>query len=199
VRAWIELYRSHREGRTCVAKTWARDIRRLLTQLADAGHCDGSIRGRFTVDHDGKVEEWAIRRDGKEAGEPLTGLPDLETAEISVMGTSDTRGHLHAFTIAVEGRRRDGSGWSLAVDLPDDRETAKRRDGDRQGLGACGHAAFHCHVGPDRKTAPEVRVPLPSLAPGEVLEWVLSQIIPTRAFEPAPWAAVQEALKKKAH
>lgn len=199
MRAWIELYRSHRQGRTCVAKNWARDIRRLLTQLAEAGHCDRSICGRFTEVRTGNLDEWAIRGNGRKMVEPLIDLPDLETAEISVMGTMDPRGHLHAFTVSVEGRRKDGSGWSLAVDLPDDRETAKSPEGDRQGRGACGHAALHCHVGPDRETAPQVRVPLPSLAPSELLEWVLSQIIPTHAFEPAPWAAVQAALEKRAH
>jgi len=51
-------------------------------------------------------------------------------------------------------------------------------------------------VGPDREMAPEVRVPLPALGPVEVLEWVLSQLVPTAQFEPAPWADVQTALKK---
>ena len=196
MRAWIDLYHSHRQRRTSVGKHWADDVRRLLTQLAEAGHCDRSIRGRFTQEHVGKVDEWAIRGIDDEAGEPLTGLPDLATAEISVMGTSDKRGHLHACTVSVDGRRKDGSGWSLSVDLPDDRETGSSPDGDRQGRGACGHAALHCHLGPDRKTPPQVRVPLPSLAPSEVLEWVLSQIIPTDEFEPAPWAAVKAALEK---
>ncbi len=59
-----------------------------------------------------------------------------------------------------------------------------------------GHAAFHYHVGPDRKTAPEARVPLPELGPVEAREWVLSQILPTAKFEPAPWAEVQTAQEK---
>jgi hypothetical protein len=195
VKTWIDLYTSHRKARV-VDLSWTTEVRKKLIALADAGHCDESIRGRFSKQTLGDLVEWSIRKNGVQIAEPLTGLADLETAEISVLGLVDKGGHLHAFTVSVEGKRKDGSTWTLAVDLPDDRETPKRSDGDRQGLGACSHAAFHCHVGPDRETAPEVRVPLPALGPVEVLEWVLSQLVPTAQFEPAPWAEVQTALKK---
>ena len=192
---WIDLYMSHRNART-VAASWTADVRKKLIALADAGHCDNAIRGRFSHKKLGDLVEWSIRKDQRQAAEPLTALANLESAELSVLGLVGKSGHLHAFTISVEGKRKDGSTWTLAVDLPDDRETHKTPDGDRQGLGACSHAAFHCHVGPDRKTAPEVRVPLPALGPVEALEWVLSQLVPTAKFEPAPWAEVQAALKK---
>lgn len=195
MKAWIDLYDSHRKVRA-VAPSWTTEVRKKLSALADAGHCDNSIRGRFSNQHLGDLVEWSIRKNGVQVAEPLTGLADLETAEISVLGLVHKRGHLHAFTVSVEGKRKDGTTWALAVDLPDDRVTTKNPDGDRQGLGACSHAAFHCHVGPDRKTAPEVRVPLPALGPVEALEWVLSQLVPTAKFEPAPWPEVQAALKK---
>lgn len=198
MKAWVHLYVSHRKGRASVRwEACAEDIRKLLIQVADAGHCDGSIRGRFTGRHDGNVVVWSIRRNGERAAEPLMGLPDLEVAKIYVACIADGRGRLHAFTVSVEGMRKDGSSWSLAVDLPDDRGGVDSADGDRQGRGACGHAALHCHVGPDRETSPQVRVPLPSLTPSEVLQWVFSQIIPTLAFEPAPWAAVKADLEKR--
>ena len=66
-----------------------------------------------------------------------------------------------------------------------------RPGGDRQGSGACGHAAFHCHVGPTLDAEPKVRVPLPPLHPADALDWVLSQVVP--GYEPAPWSDVEAA------
>jgi len=195
VKTWIDLYTSHRQGRTAAA-SWTADVRRALIALAEAGHCDDTIRGRFSNRELGDLAEWSIRKDGKAAAEPLTGLADLETAEMSVLGLMDRRGHLHAFTVSVEGKRKDGSTWALAVHLCDDRVTQKSPTGDRQGIGACSHAALHCHVGPDLERGPAVRVPLPALSPVEALEWVLSQLVRSAKFEPAPWAEVQAALEK---
>lgn len=62
---------------------------------------------------------------------------------------------------------------------------------DRKGGGACGHAAFHCHVGPTLDHEPKVRVPLPAIGPAAALDWLLSIVIP--AWEPAPWAGVVAA------
>ncbi len=148
MKTWIDLYASHRQARA-VAASWTTDVRKKLIALAAAGHCDATIRGRFSNHNRGDLAEWSIRRDGAQAAEPLTGLPGLATAELSVLGLMNTRGHLHAFTVSVEGKRADGSMWALAVHLPDDRETEHNPNGDRQGLGACSHAALHCHVGPD--------------------------------------------------
>lgn len=67
---------------------------------------------------------------------------------------------------------------------------------DRHALGAGGHAVLHCHVGPDLNARPKIRVPLPPISAAEALDWVLSQIITTDDFEPAPWTEVQTALKK---
>jgi len=195
VKNWRDLYASHRQVRA-VPLSWTSELRKKLIALADAGHCDTTIRGRFSNQSLGELVEWSIRRNGAQAAEPLAGLADLETAELSVLALVSRNGHLHAFTVSVEGKRRDGSSWALAVHLPDDRETAQNPDGDRQGLGACGHAALHCHVGPDLDTGPKVRVPLPALGPVEVLDWVLSQLVPTMAFEPAPWSSVLAPMRK---
>lgn len=72
----------------------------------------------------------------------------------------------------------------MAIHLPKDRES----DGDRQGSGACGHAALHCHVGPTLDADPKVRVPLPPLPPADALDWILSQVVP--GWEPTPWPEV---------
>lgn len=36
----------------------------------------------------------------------------------------------------------------------------------------------------------------PALGPVEVLDWVLSQLVSTLSFEPAPWPSVLDAMKK---
>lgn len=45
-------------------------------------------------------------------------------------------------------------------------------------------------------TQPKFRVPLPPVGAGALLEWLLSQVVPTLAFEPAPWPAVVATTKR---
>ncbi|HEX4422555.1 MAG TPA: hypothetical protein VH165_31790 [Kofleriaceae bacterium] len=59
---------------------------------------------------------------------------------------------------------------------------------ERKGGGACGHAAFHCHVGLTLEHEPKVRVPLPAVAPADALDWLLSTVVPN--WEPAPWTRI---------
>jgi hypothetical protein len=195
MKPWVDLYRAHRDARKLGSEKWDKAFRMRLLKLASAGYCEQNIQGRFTYEQNpqrASVVEWSIRP------EPLAlqGVPHLASAKLSLRALTDRSGHLHMFTVMVEGEREDGSRWTLAVHLPDDRETTKNPSGDRQGRGAGGHAALHCHVGPDLETAPEVRVPLPAVNAAEALDWVLSQIIPIDGFEPAPWAQVQAALEK---
>jgi hypothetical protein len=96
--------------------------------------------------------------------------------------------HVHQFTAMIEGTTRIGLPWAAAVHLEDDRAPAGQ---DRKGDGACGHAAFHCHVGPTLDHEPKVRVPLPAVGPAGALDWLLSIVVP--AWEPAPWANVVAA------
>jgi hypothetical protein len=101
-------------------------------------------------------------------------------------------GRIHQVTASVEGTRDDGSTWVVAVHLPDDRD----RGADRQGSGACGHAALHCHIGPTYDAKPKLRVPLPALEVVDILDWLFSQIAADNAFERAPWDDVQRAIEK---
>lgn len=195
MKPWVDLYRAHRDARKLGSGKWDKEFRTRLIKLAEAGYCEQNIQGRFTYGQNPQkagLVEWSIRP-GPLA---LEGVPHLASAKLSLMALTDRSGHLHMFTVMVEGEREDGSRWTLAVHLPDDQETGKNPKGDRQGRGAGGHAALHCHVGPDLETAPEVRVPLPAISAAEALDWVLSQIIATDDFEPAPWAEVQAAIKK---
>jgi hypothetical protein len=196
VKSWVDLYRAQRDARNPSSSSWSSELRKRLVALSKEGYCDPSVEGRFTYKHDGNLLEWSIRDGGTTAPVSLRQIPDLASAELSLMALADRRNHLHKFTVMVEGRRIDGSAWAVAVHFEDDRVTEKNPGADRKGTGACGHAAFHCHVGPGLDVAPKVRVPLPALGPVEALEWVLSQLVPTAKFEPAPWAAVQAALKK---
>jgi hypothetical protein len=199
VKTWSDLYVAHRTIRSIDGR-WRQAIRSRLGKLAQAGHCDEGVRSRFSDQKDDKhkrLRRYSFRRDGADVAEPLTKLDHLRAARLSILGLVDTkREHLCMFTVMVEGQREDGSAWTLAVHLPDDRETEQNPSGDRQGLGACSHAVLHCHVGPDLDTGPKVRVPLPALGPVDALDWVLSQLVPTPQFELAPWAEVQAAIKK---
>ncbi len=127
---------------------------------------------------------------------PGGGVATIEEARLQILLTLDqAKRHIHVLSITVDGvKPGTNDSWRLAVHLPDDR----RPEGDHQGLGACSHPALHCHVGPDAFSPPEVRAPMPpGLGPGELLQWVLSQVLPVPAFEPAPWAAVTDALSKQ--
>lgn len=196
MKLWGDLYRGQRAARGLGSRSWSSELRKRLVALSREGYCDPSVEGRFTLKRAGDVIEWSIRDGGASAPLPLRQLVHLPTAKLSVMALADRNNHLHQFTVMVEGKRADCTTWSLAVHFEDDRVSERNPDGDRKGTGACGHAAVHCHVGPDLDTAPKVRVPLPALGPVEALDWVLSQIITTNDFEPAPWADVQAALKK---
>lgn len=195
MKPWSNLYVAHGAARKLASGKWDGEFRKRLIKLAHAGYCDKNVQGRFTYGQNPQKSgliAWSIRP------EPLAlnGVPHLTTARLSLMALTDRSNHLHMFTVMVEGEREDGSKWTLAVHLPDDHETDKNPQGDRQGRGAGGHAALHCHVGPDLDTAPEVRVPLPAITAADALDWVLSQIVTTDDFEPAPWAEVEANLKK---
>ncbi len=194
MKAWVELYQAHREGRASSHNDWGTALRKRLIKLADEGHCDRTIQARFTYSIvQPRLCNWTISN-GPLA---LLGVPALPSAMLTLEALTDKRsGHLHMFTAMIEGEREDSSKWTLAVHLPDDRESGTV-GGDRQGLGAAGHAAFHCHIGPDMDTEPKVRAPLPAIEATDALDWVLSQILPKAEFEPAPWPNVQSVLKKQ--
>lgn len=188
---WISLYQEQQALRR-PDRSWTSTVRAKLTSLAAAGHCERSISQRFTNKRSGTIEEWSIRTREAPGGEPLVNISGLRVATLSVLATAARDGALHQLDIRAEGERHDGSPLVIAVHLSDDRGA----DGDRHGLGAGGHASLHCHVGPDLNATPKVRVPLPALGPAEAFEWVISQLVPTADFEPAPWAEVQAELKK---
>ncbi len=192
MKRWVDLYLEHRSIRS-VSREVTGQIRQRLMNLAERGHCDTNIRGRFTHER-GTGNRHSYYIAGRpDRTEPLRGLPHLPQARLSVLVQLDLRrGHLYQLNIMLEGRRHDDSPWTVAVHLPDAGRDPDTNTADQQGSGACGHAALHGHVGPDLDTPPKVRVPLPALTPAEALDWVLSQVIEN--WDPAPWPQVNDDL-----
>ena len=184
---WEELYGQHTASRRC-ERTWSTEVRKLLIKLANAGHCDEAVRGRFNVSKSGTKEDWSIRS----GPEPML-LDGMKSAELQVFA-SLTRGHLHAFSVIASGVRDDDSTWLVAVHLHPDHKHAA---GDKAEVGACSHAALHCHVGRDFESLPVTRVPVPAMGPADALTWVLSQLVPGELFEPAPWASIKPAAARR--
>ena len=186
---WFALYRDHSAMRV-IPKEWVGDVRRSLTKLAKWGFCDTETPWRFTfANNDDTAGDIVYRFRNKTV--TLRNISCLSKANLSIKATLGEKGHhLHSSTAMVEGKRKDGSPWTLAVHLEDDGKSEKRPEGDRRGLGACGHAAFHCHVGPDLETEPKVRVPLPAMSASEAIDWILLHTTGPRIFEPFPWSEV---------
>jgi hypothetical protein len=182
--AWSDLYEQHR-GIRRISRDFATSIRQRLNALAKRRHCAKTIEGRFTRRDRGGLREWFIQPlEPSDAREPLVGLPSLHDARLTVLALLSRKAdHVHQFTAMIEGKTPGGLLWAAAVHLEGDQVPAEQ---DRKGSGACGHAAFHCHVGPTLDHEPKVRVPLPAVAPADALDWLLSIVIP--AWEPAPWA-----------
>lgn len=180
---WWNVYKRH-TGSRAKAATSLGSMRPVLNDL-------GSRTGRANLG-----AYWSQQRN------PATGIAEwsmagidhgvvqlndtlhLRDVKLTLLALVDTRAdRLRQFTAMLEGiRQNDGTSWTVAIHLEDDHN---RREGDHKGTGACGHAAWHCHVGPDLSATPKVRVPLPALKPADALRWVLTTLIP--AMEPAPW------------
>jgi hypothetical protein len=190
MKEWFDLYQAHRDMRSG-STDLATSLRRQLVVLANRGHCARTIQGRFTRRDRGSLRELYIQPlDLSDQREPLMELPTLGDARLTVLALVSRRAdHVHQFTAMIEGTARDGRPWAAAVHLEDDSKPDKQ---DRQGDGACGHAAFHCHIGPTLDDEPKVRVPLPAVGAAGALDWLLSIVIPN--WEPAPWPAVVAAL-----
>jgi hypothetical protein len=113
----------------------------------------------------------------------LHGVQDARLTLLALISRRTER--VHHFTAMIEGVTSKRLMWVAAVHLEDDHEPPNN---DRKGEGACGHAAFHCHVGPTMDDDPKVRVPFPAVGPVAALDWLLSIVIP--GWEPAPWQQV---------
>lgn len=187
---WVELHEQHKALRATGGRT-LNGLRVLFASLVNLGHLDASISSRFTNAADRRMRSWRIApRSGKPEkwAEPLQRLaPGITAAELTVLASTDPDVvELREFTAMVSGRRHDASPFKIAAHLDD----------EHLGDGACGHALFHCHVGPSLDELPKVRVPLPALTAVEVVEWILTPVL--AGWEPQPWSQLPAAVKMRA-
>lgn len=207
MKPWVELYRQHGALRSMKDEEAANEVRVVLRRLSEKPHpiLRHGAPSRFnkaTIPHSASVT-YTLGRD--RAGEPLTlrALPEIVRAEVALKHATLTvllrfdrrEHHLQELAVMLSGARHDDSPWALAVHLPHDARTPAHPRGDRDGLGACGHAALHCHIGPTLDMKPKVRVPFPALRPAQILEWAVAQVVPAPTFEPAPWSGVDAMLR----
>lgn len=183
MKEWHSLYERHGAMRA-VSRDLPSSLHKRLIELARRGHCDMTIRGRFRNRNSGALRELYI--EAERHREPLWEVPHLENSHLTVLASiSRKMDHLHHFTAMIDGTTAAGSPWVAAVHLENDHQPP---DHDRKGNGACGHAAFHCHVGLSMDHEPKVRVPFPDVGPAGALDWLLAMVIP--GWEPAPWRDV---------
>ncbi|MBA3549394.1 MAG: hypothetical protein H0T76_23210 [Nannocystis sp.] len=198
MKAWFDLYQQHTTLRHMNDREAANEVRQVFVRHSEEHYAlfKRNASARLLEARDPRTSvTYTLTRD--RAGEALTldTLPEptrravaLKHARLTVLLRFDRkRDHLQELAVMLTGIRHDDTPLEFAVHLPHDLEEGKHPNGDRDGLGACGHAALHCHVAPTLDTEPKVRVPLPPLRPAQIVEWVLSQVVPTGEFEPAPW------------
>jgi hypothetical protein len=193
---WIELHGEHRVLRATGGAS-LKDIRRVLQLLTKRKHAAQSLIGRFTNKKNRETtrREWYItapqdaeEEEKAEWSEPLRNLaPNIAEARLTILALTDESDvKLGKLTVMLRGRSAAGEPFVVAAHLDD----------CHMGLGACGHALFHCHVGPSFSATPEVRVPLPALRPAATLEWALSVVLPN--WEPVPWSEVSAHFVRQA-
>ncbi len=204
MKAWIELYEQHSALRSN-GRGAVHEIRQVLKRYGEARNSifesDIAQRLQQRNNRSSSAQEYCFA----DAGELLAtwNHPDWETsghrrihledARLHIYIAVNKQDHIQALNLWITSKKRESAEpLAIAVHLPDDHETVKT-DADRQGDGACGHAALHCHIGPTLDALPKLRVPLPALRPARALEWMLSQVVP--AYEAAPWSEVRAALK----
>gem|GEM_PF-2056878 len=206
MKSWVDLYGEHQWLRGMHDREVANELRAVLRRLSEKPYAalrrDAQSRlvearapRSTTVQHTLGRERSGEALLLSELPEPVRDRVALREALLSVLLRFDRSvQRLQELNIMLSGLRLDGTPWALAVHLPHEDRTLGRPQGDREGLGACGHAALHCHVGPTLDVKPKIRVPLPPLRPAQIVEWMISQAIPTPEFEPAPWPGVEAML-----
>ncbi|HND32278.1 MAG TPA: hypothetical protein PLA94_19880 [Myxococcota bacterium] len=171
---WALLAGEHEKLRQRTRTEVSCALQARLQQLVLRRHCARMATHQLTwrkVDENGREE--LLLRDEKPI--QLEKLPDLGTGSLQILALFNARQkRMEKYTVEFTAKK-----LVIAIHL----------DEKPMGSGACGHALLHGHIGPDCKTPPKLRVPLPPLAPEEALDWLLSQLLREkgREFEPSPW------------
>ena len=201
---WDRLYASHTELRK-VCDDPAAELRATLKDVAGRSKLfDSNIHHRVqsAKNRETGIGLISLGRGGREEisfeGLSLGDRVKVEVAKayLTILASVDLKSNtLVELTLMIDAERDDGTPWTVAIHLEDNRVAEKNPHGDRKGTGAGGHAALHCHVGPTLAHQPKARVPLPPLGPGALLAWLISQVVPTPTCEPAPWGDVMARLQ----
>jgi len=202
MREWVELYKQHSSLRAG-GRDAVHEIRQVLKRYGESRDSifEPDIAQRLQQRNNRSVQEYCFADEGEALA--TWNHPDWDSHGHRRIHLADTRlhiyvvvnkqDHIQAVNLWITSKKRESAEpLAIAVHLPDDHDTSAT-DADRQGAGACGHAALHCHIGPTLDAPPKIRVPLPALRPARALEWMLSQVVP--AYEAAPWSDVRAALK----
>lgn len=192
---WAALYDRHQQARNMDTLDVATLLRERLKVLVRLNHCDSRYLGKLSYKRHpvrGRSEIWVKGPKDSPLGAPipLIGLPELDEAKLWLGAMLTNKGQrLAKFTVRLEGLTKStGAPWLVSVEL----------DEKHLGLGACGHAPIHCHVGPSHTARPEVRVPCPPMRPWDALDWVLTVVLPD--WEPLPWVgSVGEVKGERVH
>lgn len=190
---WWDLYERHAKGRANATKR-LRGVRAVLRDFQNRHGLPQGFNARWASQNnpDSGTVEWFM---GDRAGViDLPAFADLRDVRLTLLALADGRqDHLRKFTAMLEGRAiKGGATWTVAIHLEDDRDGD---DADHKGTGACGHASWHCHVGPDLNAKPKVRVPLPGLTAADAVRWLLTTH--TATMEPARWAERPEKVRAR--
>ncbi len=155
------------------ALEFAGHVRTRLAKLAASKHAAQNAPHLFRKSIRTETSEVAYQY----IDQPLAGLAGgIATASLTVQGLLDSRQRrLLDFTVSASGTTTTEATWVIAVHV----------NAKQDGAGACSHAHFHAHVGASMDEPPKVRVPLPDVAPPDLLDWVLTQVLPD--WEPCPW------------
>lgn len=188
---WWNLYERHAKGRARAGDR-LRGVRAVLEDFRSRQGLPKGLSAQWSsqTNRESGTVEWFL---GDRTGvAKLPATPDLRDVRLTLLALVDGRNdHLRQFTAMLEGRATTGKAkWTVAIHLEDDRGGD---DADHKGSGACGHASWHCHVGPDLNAKPKVRVPLPGLTAADAVRWLLTTH--DRAMEPASWGRLPERLR----
>jgi len=182
---WQELYVAHRELRRWGTDRLDNEWRRRIAALSKRGHCPPTSAPQVTRQTNREYGRTEVRVGG-------SGFIALDNLHAALAG----RLFLHAmmchrsrridsFVVCIEAKTRDTQcPFIVSVEMHEYGE-----DGRPYGPGACGHALVHCHVGPDHRSEPQVRVPFPPVGAVAALDWALTVVVPD--WEPAPWNAIE--------
>lgn len=167
------------------------ELGRRLKRLVEAGKCPEAATGwvrKTNENRNSRIDLSKSAQKGllKHPAVALKGLSALEDGALLSFIVTVRKDEILKYSVGLTGTvRGTGQGWFARFDL----------DESEAGSDPCAHAMLHCHIGQDPDSDMKVRVPVPWLAPGEALDWLLSM---ADATPPGiSWSPFKEARNRK--